>query len=518
MKRHHTRRTKRPGYVLVLFVMMFFGLMGLAALVIDMGFARLAQRQMQSAVDSAALEGLRWRDQFPIWLSTDPEFLAMRPGFQPASPSSGDIDCARRLLASRVVSYRTPGSTFTDSGMFSDYVDGAGGTVFYGAGPVVNFSGGIGPPEWAASQLMQPGNPPVYQPQRADRTPGLELNLNTNATEGDMVAGTYGSNPSYQPAPGGWNDENSSYGRCDFTPALPGSSASSAFLVRMRRTNNLNGLDQEPGISSSGPTLPVLFGRGSMMARSGGSGQLSVSSGITVRATAIASTGPARTVGRPFAAASLPGSFSAVLPNNTAQGQLYYVVLNLSTWSTLTNSSTFTFTISTNGSLLSSSGTTCGYLADGSAVDSSDLSTVYPNGRPFLGSAAMVGDQANQISADPVALTTELMQELSPTGVAYIPVVEDNASRLLFGRVIGFGYVTGVQPSGSNGITFTTGSIGTIASQNASCVLGVVLPAAFANPSSGLALTAQLFSGYPASANDLMLAPVLVNHYIGPNP
>ena len=39
--------------------MMFFGLLGLAALVIDLGFARLTQRQMQSAVDSAALEGLR---------------------------------------------------------------------------------------------------------------------------------------------------------------------------------------------------------------------------------------------------------------------------------------------------------------------------------------------------------------------------------------------------------------------------------------------------------------------------
>ena len=56
------RRPDRAGYALVLFLMMFFGLMGLAALVIDIGFARLAQRQMQTAVDSAALEGLRWRD------------------------------------------------------------------------------------------------------------------------------------------------------------------------------------------------------------------------------------------------------------------------------------------------------------------------------------------------------------------------------------------------------------------------------------------------------------------------
>ena len=46
-----------------------------------------------------------------------------------------------------------------------------------------------------------------------------------------------------------------------------------------------------PGVSSAGPTLPVLFGRGSLMAQSGGSGQLSVASGITVRATAIAAAG-----------------------------------------------------------------------------------------------------------------------------------------------------------------------------------------------------------------------------------
>ena len=59
----------------------------------------------------------------------------------------------------------------------------------------------------------------------------------------------------------------------------------------MRRTNNTSGLDQEPGVSSGGPTLPVLFGRGSLMARSGSSGQLSVASGITVRATAIAAAG-----------------------------------------------------------------------------------------------------------------------------------------------------------------------------------------------------------------------------------
>ena len=61
MKLHRGKAADRAGYALVLFVMIFFGLMGLAALVIDMGFARLAQNQMQTAVDCAALEGLRWR-------------------------------------------------------------------------------------------------------------------------------------------------------------------------------------------------------------------------------------------------------------------------------------------------------------------------------------------------------------------------------------------------------------------------------------------------------------------------
>ena len=57
MKLHRGRPADRAGYALVLFVMIFFGLMGLAALVIDLGFARLAQRQMQTAADSRRWKG-----------------------------------------------------------------------------------------------------------------------------------------------------------------------------------------------------------------------------------------------------------------------------------------------------------------------------------------------------------------------------------------------------------------------------------------------------------------------------
>ena len=404
--------------------------------------------------------------------------------------------------------------------MFADYYEGSGGTVHFGAGPIVNFSGGIGPSNFAAAQTMTlpAGGPPIYQPVRADGLPGLELNA-ANAQNGDVSSGTYGANPNYGATQ--LADEDDSYNRRDFSSSQgTAASAAPAFLVRMRRTNNLNGLDQEPGISSSGPTLPIPFGRGSMMARSGEPGQFSVLSGVTVRATAIASGAPTRTVGRPDAANSLPGSLSATgsLSGSTTGSQLYYVVFNLSQWQSLSAASTSVFTISSSGSILSSGGTaTYGYVADGTAVDTTDISPAFPGGRPYIGPTAMVGDQANQISVPtPSVLTNELLQELAPSGIAYIPIVDDNPSSPLFDRVIGFGLVTGVQASG-NGIAFTVGSVGAIAAQNVSATLGVQLPKIFAQPTSGPALTTQLFDGYPANTNNLALAPVLVNHYQGPS-
>ena len=58
-------RGERRGGVLVLFVMLIFGFMALAALVVDLGLASSAQGQMQGAVDMAALEAMRWRNVTP---------------------------------------------------------------------------------------------------------------------------------------------------------------------------------------------------------------------------------------------------------------------------------------------------------------------------------------------------------------------------------------------------------------------------------------------------------------------
>ena len=168
MRSRNRKRTDRAGYTLVLFLMIFFGLMGLAALVIDLGFARLAQRQMQTAVDSGALEGLRFRSDCPDdWLN-DPAYGSPAPT-RPTSPYNesdpqwqtwlGWLDGARRLAAGRMV-----------ANVFDDDLDPTNGDPRqFGAGPVIEFTGGIGPPELAASQLMTPGNPPVYKPVRRRR-------------------------------------------------------------------------------------------------------------------------------------------------------------------------------------------------------------------------------------------------------------------------------------------------------------------------------------------------------------
>jgi hypothetical protein len=116
----------RGGYVLVLFALLLFGIFAMAALVIDLGFARLAQRQMQTAADAAALEGLRGTGD------TSMDFAARQ-------------EAAEKLIA----------WTFEDDLDVSNGDDGiAGDGGQFGAGPLVNFSGSAGDPAIFASQLM----------------------------------------------------------------------------------------------------------------------------------------------------------------------------------------------------------------------------------------------------------------------------------------------------------------------------------------------------------------------------
>jgi hypothetical protein len=118
-----------------------------------------------------------------------------------------------------------------------------------------------------------------------------------------MVAGAYAHNNSYEEqTPPPLADEDSQYDRRDFLPATSTANASAAtgFLVRMRRTYDTSGIDNEPGVSSGGSlgqsdgnhaSIPFLFGRGSLIHKAPASFYSPREQGIAVRATTIAAAG-----------------------------------------------------------------------------------------------------------------------------------------------------------------------------------------------------------------------------------
>ncbi|MDJ0521174.1 MAG: hypothetical protein QNJ90_03785 [Planctomycetota bacterium] len=215
-----------------------FGVLGL---LIDLGQARVAQGAMQNAVEGAAAEGL--------WTT-----------------AAGEV--GRREAAARLVR-----STFDD-----DFEATADDPFQHGAGGDVVLGPGTGAVD-AGAQISLP-EPRVYRP-----VPQTNL---VNATHGDMVAGryVYGAGSPSDPL----RIERADYSRDDFTPDL---GDPDAFLVRLRRTDNPDGLDAVPGVSSRGRPLPWLFARGGTLAPA------ARARGIAMRATAIAAARPALAVGAP---------------------------------------------------------------------------------------------------------------------------------------------------------------------------------------------------------------------------
>jgi hypothetical protein len=243
LQRHRSSSVRRRGVALVLFALFVFLLAGIAALTVDVGLARISQTEMQNAADTAALEGLRGRDDGGV-----------------------NSELARRETASAMVTW-----TFDD-----DFGATAGDAYQFGAGPTFALSGGIG--DTNGSQFLDYSASSVYKPN-------LELNTG-NRIYGDLVAGDplFSASPVYQL-------ENDEYVRADFdNQDHDGNSKLDAFLVRLRRTNDVQGLDQVDGVSSKGPTLPFLFGLAAFLT-STSSTYAPAFDGITVRATAIAAAG-----------------------------------------------------------------------------------------------------------------------------------------------------------------------------------------------------------------------------------
>jgi hypothetical protein len=266
--RHSTAARSRRGAVLILFAMLVFLFLALASIVIDVGTASLTNQEMQVAVDPAALEGVRLRD------------------FDEYQTQSNQ--------------HRRPKVTNLVRQVFDDDLHPTGGTpglhggytvppddpdaLQLGAGPMMRVVNGSGP--YAASGTIDVASEKVYD------DPVLQENSG-NDVYGDMVSGNF--------MPDTVHAEDSTYVRSDFAAGTGlVASRSLGFLVRMRRTTTgANSLDDVAGVSSSGPSLPLLFGMGSLMHQDPGSTWNPRTDGLNVRATAIA-------VARPALRASMP--------------------------------------------------------------------------------------------------------------------------------------------------------------------------------------------------------------------
>ena len=167
---------------------------------------------------------------------------------------------------------------------------------------------------------MSVPDPHVYKPD-------LQLNQQ-NEVYGDQVSGRfcYGADPAPSEAAGYGQPGtmvcntpqtgSGPYARNDFNPGVD----DSAFLVRLRRSNEFQDLSgqAELDVASSGPSLPLIFGKGALIR--GDDPQSAYSprrDGLTIRATAIADTRPALRVGLPQS--TQPGVTPFTLVDNFVQ-------------------------------------------------------------------------------------------------------------------------------------------------------------------------------------------------------
>jgi hypothetical protein len=247
-------RSNRRGSIMTLFAVLLFALLPLMALIVHTGFVTLTRRQMQTAVNTGAIEGLRFRDEL-----SEPD---------------------RRQQVSRLVA-----SLFDD-----DLTPGNGDPMQFGAGPLLDITGGqtLGSSDFRALTTVSVPDDRAWKPE-------LESNTGDDR-HGDQVAGNYVydvTDPDHDS-----HEESSDYSREDFEPQAGGDS----FLVRLRRTRLPDGtappLDDVLNVSSTGPTIPFLFGRVPYGNADGGTSLLNQRErGTVVRATAIAKASPALTVG-----------------------------------------------------------------------------------------------------------------------------------------------------------------------------------------------------------------------------
>jgi Putative Flp pilus-assembly TadE/G-like len=507
------RKTHRPscrgGNVLIYFACLTLGLMAIAGLVIDVGYARLTQHEMQTAAETAALEGLRYRDDLPAaWrpsgttTPTLPPALVAQCGPQPATayeptnPAWQEwCDCARRYAASTTVSL-----------MFDDDLNPADGdTLQLGAGPTAEVTDTIGDELEAAGIAAPVGSPPVYKP-------ALQSNP-SNIIVGDLAAGQYSFNPLYNPTY--ILDEDSNYNRRDFVPDNPtGTLPETGFLARLRRSNE--NFSAETGVASNGPTLPFLFGRGSMMARSSESStDLTVSSGMTVRATGIAAAGSV-TLPAQGSAASTTVQMGHVLvvgpvdPVNLITGVAPFG-LTATYWSSLVNPAN-----TSPGTDTPTVNPTTGIIT--SALVPPGGGTTNPNATEagVVGATQTIVEAIGQVYA---AAGSDAPLSQSPSLYLYVPIYDTIGTTPR--TIVAFGYVQWSYTTGALSLTVpwnttTNLPLDHVASENATASLVMQWPTTITGSVTASTLIQQMFDEN-LGLSGALLAPVIASHYFGPS-
>ncbi|MGF1572226.1 MAG: pilus assembly protein TadG-related protein [Sumerlaeia bacterium] len=334
-----TSTSRKRGVVLVIFAISLLIIFALAALAIDMGILRLTQRQMQTASDGAAIRGLQLRD--------------------------APVD--RRAAASEHVAH-----------VFDDDFDTAADSLFLGAGPTYTFTSMI-PGDLDGGTIVSTS---VYDPELLPNP--------ANLPHGDMLSGNYDPTQRHDE---GYNLGNY-YERDDFPSGfdeLNEPTPPNSFLVRLRRTRNATGLDLIPNVSSSGPSIPLIYGRGAAIGP-GSTGFDARAQGFSISSVSIADAQPSLSVG--------PEYTSALVPPNGIPGLSYYA-LDVDFWAVLTENVWVEAAIFADGSIVGIGATSGGVdarlirrtqLAAPILAADASLFVTSSNGFPAVPFTARVGD------------------------------------------------------------------------------------------------------------------------------
>jgi len=265
------------------------------------------------------------------------------------------------------------------------------------------------------------------------------------------------------------------------------------------------------GAASNGPAIAFLFGRGSMLARSSSTGGLTVESGITVRATAIAAAGtiplrpqagstPTTTIGHVL-------SVGAVDSTNGIRGVAPFGL-------------TATYWASLNNATNANNGTDTATVNPATGVITSNLAPPIGTANTNATEAGIVGANFGQLTTVGQTYTgvgSDSSLSVAPTLYVYVPIYDTIGTTPR--TIVGFGFVQWTYTTGQLSLTAPWNTVQSapadrIAAENASASLVAALPQAL--QLAGQATIQQLFEenvGLTAS----LLSPALANHYLGPN-